>query len=153
MNIISYTVEPIEVEVNDLVIGATVIKQKVKFSHFAFQHTDNGQAVVAVVLNVSRYAKNEDGTIGQKLEGKGFQTYQQSLIADNETYVNPQTGELLWWHEKGQSIEDFEVEIGDTPVMKQGDFFDNLAREVEIMVVPLIMLHINSAIQMGKFNL
>ena len=148
--LISFTSTPIEIPVSDRVSGDTVIKQKATFVSL-YHCQENGESKASIDVIVKLYGVSGD-TYGAELQGPGFFPYRVTLVADNRTIVNAQTGEI-------KAIRQFETdeewiakaEGFDEPVMFQGDFFEML-RGMDIKISDLIQANIVHANEMNKFK-
>lgn len=156
MPLITHTPSPIVVEVSDRKINDTVIKQKVVFQRLEHRIQTDGTSRVGVSILVELYAAN--GTAyGEKLTGNGFNSYYDELVADNNTIVDVQTGDILainviafgyknqpdWI----QQANDFKQDV-----MFQGDFFEVMRDSQPVQIGALIRHHITQADAMGKFK-
>lgn len=156
MPLISHPPTPIIVEVSDRKINDTVIKQKVVFQRLEHRIQPDGTARVGVSILVELYAASGAG-YGEKLSGNGFNPYYDELVADNDTIVDAQTGDILAININGfghKSQDDWTKQANEFKqnVMFQGDFFEVLRDTQPVEIGALIRQHITQADAMGKFK-
>jgi hypothetical protein len=83
----------IELEISDKVIQSTIVKRKAKL--FSLTYSPQEEQVV-INIAIFPFAATSEGGYGASLAYSGlFQVEYKQLIADNNTLVNPSTGEIL----------------------------------------------------------
>jgi len=139
MALAPYNHEFIEVEVQDRVIGGTIIKQKAIFNRMdILQNQYTGAVNVTVWVRVNLFA-NVAGAYGDKLDGKGLSSYDITLTADNNSAVDPTTGAIKFIRftetdEQWKTMLESKVE----PLMLQGDFFEYLMNYAPVEIAPML---------------
>ncbi|MDF7813597.1 hypothetical protein [Hymenobacter sp. YC55] len=168
MPLISLPFSDIVLPVSDRVAGSTIVKQK---AHSPRLSVDEQSRAVHLLLTVSLFAATEQGNYGPALSGPGFSDYQVTLVADNNTAVNPQKeGAICYIRISPELALNFltkepvpmpVVENGDSwrsfldslpePLALQGDFFCFLRDTQPVLMRKLIEDHIQQADLMGRF--
>jgi hypothetical protein len=139
MALLPYQHTVIEVDVSDRIVNNTIIKQKARWlSMLAAQDALSDLLTVQVRVRVSLYA-NDNGEYGPPLTGKGLSTYDVTLIADNNTAVNPGTGEVRCIRNNETDEEWLTLVASHHEVlMYQGDWFAKLLNEQAVMIAPML---------------
>jgi hypothetical protein len=153
----------IDVVVSPRLGGA--ITQRARFAKLTHTQNEAGISQVVVEVRVTMF----DAISGIALRDKGFSERTESLLADNDTAVNPNDGTIMLMrnhevrYEEGQLVisqdrtdetpEQFlaRCEEYEGTVMLQGDFFQLLRDFSNVEIGELIVTHIQQADQMGRF--
>lgn len=167
MSLIRFQQPQIVVEIADLTIGSTVIKRKARFDSLVYsqlaiptppmfkQPGGDSPETVTVNLTIQFFAKNEDDSYGEPLDGKpGFSSYSFPLIANNTTLVDATTGDVVGTAAEYEVVANV-VEGGKffgKSLMYENEFFRNMAMNVEVKVDEVIEQYILKASQAGRFN-
>ncbi|WP_226163928.1 hypothetical protein, partial [Hymenobacter terricola] len=113
-----------------------------------------GLCAAYIDVEITMYAAAADGDgYGPELTAEGFLRRQKTLVADNNTVVNPSTGEILLIRTPVQSTDEWLAAANAIPgpAMLQGEFFGLLRSYSPIDIEGLIVTHITQADGMGRF--
>jgi hypothetical protein len=152
----AYTSDLIVIPVADRCVNDTRIKQKVRFLKLMHdQAEDTGECSAQIIVRVLLYAADAsapDG-YGPLLSGPGLSSYTRTLVANNDTLVDPATGSILAIRDLNATQEDWENTIDSFPqtTLFQGDFFHMMRRYSPIDIEEMIIDHIRNADAMGHF--
>ncbi|MBF9239473.1 hypothetical protein I2I05_18920 [Hymenobacter sp. BT683] len=148
----------IETPVCDRVIGETLFKQVARFKKLDHEQTREGVCSAIITVQVTLHA-SVDGQAGPVLSGQGFDHdgYEQKLVADNETIVDPATDQLLAIRHHSihglNPAEEWENAVNaPQTTMYQGDYFMMVRKYSPIDIDGMIEDHIARADTMGKFR-
>ena len=151
MPLIPFTSNSIEIEITDIVLKDTVIKQKAIFTGLYHTQT-NGECRVSIFTSITMYA-SDNGAYGDVLTGSGFQSFTVELVADNHTVVNALDGSILAIRKLEDDAQWLSLaDSFDVPTMLQGDYFETVRNTQSINISDLIKYHILQADAMGKFS-
>ena len=175
MALLTPTIELIEIEVSDRVFDGTRWKQKALFSQLIVEQAANGENQARMKLLVAPYAVAVGGGYGQRLPADS-PTREITLMADNNTAVDPATGALLYLRLNPRSVFNYVTSaVEPLPVvefpaaatasdpwleylnskpetlMLQGDAFAVMRDTQDVRIRALIIQHIQQADQMGRF--
>jgi len=147
--------QPIEVPVTDRSTASTTIKQKARFlTLHASQNPLSGEITVTIRVRVDLYA-DDNGQYGELLTGKGLTSYEVSLLADNNTAVDPQTGAVRHIR-TAQTTDEWQALLAadEAPLMLQGDWFEMLLNTQQVAIGPMLRQFIEQADQppFSKFS-
>ncbi|GAB3303736.1 hypothetical protein [Hymenobacter tenuis] len=145
----------IQYPLSDLTIGDTQVKQMGQLTDFHYhKNRQTGEAWAKITLYVTLHADIAGG-IGPELPatvfGEGREEY---LVADNNTLVDAETGEILAI--KGIHPDAYWQELveGERLVELQGVYFDKYSERIpEQSIADMWRWHILNAVAMGKFTL
>lgn len=144
--LVSFERQPITVDVSDRQSAGTLIKQRATFlTLHAAQHALTSEVTVTIGVRVDLYA-NDAGQYGERLVGKGLASYAVTLLADNNSAVDPTTGAVL--HIRASETTDEWAALlaaDERPLMLQGDWFEMLLRTQEVAIGPMIRQFIEQA--------
>jgi hypothetical protein len=121
----SYTSQPITIDIPNLIINDTVIMRKATLMKMDYDLENK-------TLSLSWYVKHfssDNGKCGEYL-GLIIQDKIKKTIADNTTFVDPNTGAFIYPDTDG---------FVDIPYMGQFDFFNKIATYQPIIVNNLII--------------
>ncbi|MDF7809901.1 hypothetical protein [Hymenobacter sp. YC55] len=167
MPLVSLPVTTIELPVSDRRSGATVVKQKARYHGLNINQQADGTCSVLMQLSVTQYAATEAGEYGERLTWEGVSSYPKTLVADNNTAVDPQSGAILYILVSSETVLDFVkqqyISISESSwhdflnsrpeaLALQGDFFCVLRDTQDIRIRFLIEHHIEAADAMGRFT-
>jgi hypothetical protein len=125
----------IEIEVSDRAPG---IKQKARWRSMTPSQDDAGQVSILVTVEVRLY-EDVAGAYGPELTGNGLHPYQVTLVANNDTAVDPTTGEVLIVRQLQTPAEWLaQLEADPRQLMLQGDFFEVLIAYSPIAIGELL---------------
>lgn len=155
MPLLAHEPQFIEVEVSDRVYGDTTLKQKARWVNMTIsQDATTGFVSVNVKLRVFLFA-NDNGMYGEAISGKGLSTYDVLLVADNNTAVNPQTGEVRYLR-VNETPEQWAALLAEKPepLMLQGSFFETLLHAAPVQIEPMLRSFMQMADQapFSKFS-
>jgi hypothetical protein len=146
MPLVPFAHQPIIVEVSDRTSAGTIIKQKACFlSLHAAQYPTTGEVVVTILVRVDLYA-DDAGQYGEQLNGKGLSSYEVTLLADNNSAVDPQTGAVLHIRTIQTPAQWADLlEADEAPLMLQGDWFEMLLNTQQVAIGPMLHRFIEQA--------
>jgi hypothetical protein len=129
----------------------------VRFVSLLHEQNSNGECRALINIAVSMFSRKEDGSLGKRLAGPGFNEYQVELVADNMSLVDltPENfGGILLIRQAFSTVAEWEKALSEVTVqaMYQGDFFELLREQFPIRIGDMIRLHITQADQMGRFK-
>jgi hypothetical protein len=155
MPLVPFEHQYIDVEVSDRVSAGTVIKQRARFlSMLATQHPTAGVVIVTIKVRVDLFADNM-GQYGEQLQGKGLSSYDVTLLADNNSAVDPATGAVLLMR-TNQLDTEWQQQLASypAPLMLQGDWFEMLLNTQSVAIGPMLRQFIEQADQppFSKFS-
>ena len=155
MPLLPFEHQPITVPVSDRTTDGTTFKQLARWlSMYPAQHPRTDEVTVQVRVQVSLYADN-NGAYGELLTGKGLSSYEVTLHADNNSAVDPQTGEVLYIR-GNETPEEWAALLAadEAPLMLQGDWFEMLLNTRPVEIGPMIKQFIEQADQppFNKFS-
>jgi hypothetical protein len=148
MPLIPFEHQPIVVAVADRTSAGTTFKQKAQFlSLHAAQNPATGEVTVTIRVRVDLYA-SDAGQYGELLSGKGLSSYEVTLLADNNSAVDPATGavQLMRTNELPSEWQAL-LEAHPAPLMLQGDWFEMLLNNQPVAIGPMIRQFIEQANQ------
>lgn len=148
MPLLPYEHQSITVDISDRINANTVIKQRASFLvlHAATQPLTN-EITVTIRTRVDLYAE-DNGAYGEPLVGKGLSSYEVSLLADNNSAVDPQTGAVRYIRTTENADEWAALLNADeAPLMLQGDWFEYLLNNQPVEIGPMIRRFIEQADQ------
>ena len=136
MALIQPTNIEIEIEIPDKTIDGTILKRKAKLFSLVYN-----MKAKQLVLNweVIFYSRNSDGSYGRKMSDL-IPSYTRENVADNQTPVNPFTGQILEWADL-QSTFETNPDTGEiieiptsTPYMLQYDWFNQVGENQDLNI-------------------
>lgn len=145
-----------ELPISDLQAGDTILKQKAVFQQLRHEQDNDGYCVVYIGLRIDLYA-SVNGEYGERLSGRGINSYGATLTAANDTLVDAQTGQVLGVQAAGETAEAWRARIDElsqtADTLLQGDFF-RLLRDNGLpgTIRQLIEHHIQQADALGRFQ-
>ncbi|RZK13523.1 MAG: hypothetical protein EOO56_26905 [Hymenobacter sp.] len=148
MPLIPFQHQPITVAVADRTSAGTTFKQKAQFlSLHAAQNPATQQVQVTIRVRVDLYA-DDAGQYGELLLGKGLSSYEVTLVADNNTAVDPQTGAVQLMR-SNETAEQWQALLDghEAPLMLQGDWFEMLLNTQQVAIGPMLRQFIEQADQ------
>lgn len=169
MPLLQLPISAIELPVSDRVLEGTIVKQRVTFDRMNILAEAGVVHVVQLFLTVRLFAVTAENGYGPELTGKGFSAYPVVLIADNNTAVDPATGDLLYIRLTEATVLNFlagtveempAVQPGEDrwhsyldekpePLELQGRHFWYLSENVDVRIHDLIKKNIRQADAMG----
>jgi len=136
MALIQPTNIEIEIEIPDKTIDGTILKRKAKLFSLVYN-----MKAKQLVLNweVIFYSRNSDGSYGRKMSDL-IPSYTRENVADNQTPVNPFTGQILEWADLQSTFETDPntgviIEIPTSiPYMLQYDWFNQVGENQDLNI-------------------
>lgn len=152
MSLLRQTNTDIVVELSDLVIGDTKIKRKGYLESMVYSPADKR---VVINFRVVPFAVATGDTYGAPLANSNFQTYFKVQVADNSSYVDAQTGQLLGDVYTLDADPSSTLEGGllyGRDYMYEFEFYKMIAGNQPVIIDQLIIAKIQEADAQGKLN-
>lgn len=148
MPLLPFQHQLITVAVADRRSADTTIKQRATFLALqAVQGPLTQEVMVNIRVRVDLYA-DAAGQYGELLSGRGLNSYEITLIADNNTAVDPRTGEVKHIRSTESPTQWLALlDADEAPLMLQGDWFELLLNNQPVAIGPMIEQFIEQADQ------
>lgn len=134
-------------DVSDRKFGDTIVKQRARFKKMLIeQDLVTGRLSITITVITDQYG-NEAGNYGILINGNGLSHYEIELHANNDSAVDPNTGQVLFNRNEGELYDAWIERLGTTPttVMLQGDFYESIMKHLPVNISDDILGNIVSA--------
>jgi len=151
MSLVRYTNAPLTIESGDMVVAGVAIA-KIKATLDFLKYNPTAKEVTIQVI-ITPYARNADGTFGDKLDGTNpaFRSFTKMFTANMQHYCDANTGQVLC-----AVADEYAADGTLNPLLvnktycPEFEFYDNLAFSQAVVINTLITNRIQLAAATGE---
>jgi hypothetical protein len=151
--------EHIEIELPDLVLGATTIKRKARYVGLNEAKAPDASESMTLHTSIVMFNATAEGGYGEEMTSSTFSTKPVYLKGDNDTLLDLKTGAFLAIRQRPGHTDEMWAAVlkpfredPEVDAMLQGDYFEWLKRNNPPSHPDLVRHHMQAAAQMGHYD-